>query len=280
MDAVILLNKPAGITSFAAVRKCRNILHEKKAGHTGTLDPQASGLMIILLGKYTKLAPYCVKNHKKYHACFSLGKSTDTEDQWGTVLEEREPKYHSDEELARVAKQFTGKIIQVPPMYSAIKKDGRKLYEYARKGQVIEREQREVFVDSLTVKKISENQYEMDAEVSSGTYIRTLIKDYAAAMNELGCMTSLVRAGIENLSINDASTFEELEGGKGFLDPLQVIDPSWQIIEWNKVKDVLNGKQIAIPDAGNQVILVNKGKILAAYEKKDDGMYHCVRGLF
>lgn len=280
MDAVILFNKPSGITSFAAVRKCRNLFHEKKAGHTGTLDPEASGLMIILLGKYTKLASYCVKDHKRYHAHFSLGKSTDTEDIWGTVLEEREPHDHTEEELAMAAKHFTGRIMQIPPMYSAIKKDGKKLYEYARKGEVVERAQREVFVNSLKVRNLGDNQYVMDAEVSSGTYIRTLIKDYAASLHELGCMTSLVRTGIENLSLSEAAGFTELEEGKGFADPIQVIDPKWQIVECHQVKDILNGKRIVLKDVRDHVILVNAGKILAAYERNEDGLYHCVRGLF
>jgi tRNA pseudouridine55 synthase len=282
MDAVILLNKPIEMTSFSAVRACRNIFHEKKAGHTGTLDPNASGLMIVLLGKYTKLVPYCVSNHKKYHAEFQMGTATDTEDIWGTVTEQREPKTHSKEELENACQKFIGHTQQIPPMYSAIKKDGKKLYEYARKGETIEREPRDVEIASLSVVQIGENLYSMDADVSSGTYIRTLITDYCAAVGEIGTMTFLIRRGIENLSLEDACTIEELEEGKGvFLDPLSVIDPEWKIVECRMPEMVMQGKHVYLKDeTSDKVIFVKEHELLAAYEKQEDGMYHCRRGLF
>ena len=156
MDAVILLNKPAGMTSFDAVAKCRRIFHERKIGHTGTLDPEASGLMIILLGKYTKLLPYCVKNHKAYQATLKLGEMTDTEDIWGTIINTKTPSIHTEAEIDNAVQSLTGDILQVPPMYSALKKDGKKLYEYARQGIEIEREARPVHISSLEVEKIDE----------------------------------------------------------------------------------------------------------------------------
>ena len=196
MDAVILLNKPAGMTSFDAVAKCRKIFHERKIGHTGTLDPEASGLMIILLGKYTKLLPYCVKNHKAYQATLKFGEMTDTEDVWGTVVETKTPTIHTEEEIAKAVQSLTGDILQVPPMYSALKKDGKKLYEYARQGIEIEREARPVHISSLKVEKIDELNYRMNAVVSSGTYIRTLIADFGKQLDELAIMASLVRTKI------------------------------------------------------------------------------------
>lgn len=270
------------MTSFTAVRECRNLYHEKKAGHTGTLDPNASGLMIVLLGKYTKLVPYCVCNHKQYHAEFIMGKHTDTEDIWGTVLSERTPAAHSCEELAETAQRFTGRIQQIPPMYSAIKKDGKKLYEYARKGETIEREPRDVEISSLSVKLISGNTYSMDAVVSSGTYIRTLISDYCMSLGELGTMTSLVRNGIEGLTIENACTIEEMKQGKeNFIDPFSVIDPAWKIIECRMPEMVMQGKRVYLNDeTQKQVIFVKGQELLAAYEKQEDGMYQCKRGLF
>ena len=207
MDAVILLNKPAGMTSFDAVAKCRKIFHERKIGHTGTLDPEASGLMIILLGKYTKLLPYCVKNHKAYQATLKLGEMTDTEDIWGTVIETKTPSIHTSEEIEKAVQSLTGDILQVPPMYSALKKDGKKLYEYARQGIEIEREARPVHISSLKVEKIDETNYRMDAVVSSGTYIRTLISDFGKQLSELAIMSSLIRTKIEHLSLEDACNF-------------------------------------------------------------------------
>ncbi len=280
MDAVILLNKPAGMTSFDAVAKCRKIFHERKIGHTGTLDPEASGLMIILLGKYTKLLPYCVKNHKAYQATLKLGEMTDTEDIWGTVINTKTPSIHTDVEIANAVQSLTGDILQVPPMYSALKKDGKKLYEYARQGIEIEREARPVHISSLEVEKIDETNYRMNAVVSSGTYIRTLIADFGKQLNELAIMSSLVRTKIEHLYLKDACTFEDLESGDSFLSPLQVIDPTYKIVETDQVVDIKNGKRIKLDIQDPQVIFTSKGELLAAYALQEDGLYHCLRGLF
>ena len=280
MDAVILLNKPAGMTSFDAVAKCRKIFHERKIGHTGTLDPEASGLMIILLGKYTKLLPYCVKNHKAYQATLKLGEMTDTEDIWGTIINTKTPSIHTEAEIDNAVQSLTGDILQVPPMYSALKKDGKKLYEYARQGIEIEREARPVHISTLEVEKIDETNYRMNAVVSSGTYIRTLIADFGKQLNELAIMSSLVRTKIEHLSLKDACTFEDLESGDSFLSPLQVIDPTYKIVETDQVVDIKNGKRIKLDIQDPQVIFTSKGELLAAYALQEDGLYHCLRGLF
>ena len=280
MDAVILLNKPAGMTSFDAVAKCRRIFHERKIGHTGTLDPEASGLMIILLGKYTKLLPYCVKNHKAYQATLKLGEMTDTEDIWGTIINTKTPSIHTEAEIDNAVQSLTGDILQVPPMYSALKKDGKKLYEYARQGIEIEREARPVHISSLEVEKIDETNYRMNAVVSSGTYIRTLITDFGKQLDELAIMSSLIRTKIEHLSLKDACTFEDLESGVSFLSPIQVIDPTYKIVETDRVMDIKNGKRIKLDIFDPQVIFTSNGELLAAYALQEDGLYHCLRGLF
>ena len=280
MDAVILLNKPAGMTSFDAVAKCRRIFHERKIGHTGTLDPEASGLMIILLGKYTKLLPYCVKNHKAYQATLKLGEMTDTEDIWGTIINTKTPSIHTEAEIDNAVQSLTGDILQVPPMYSAIKKDGKKLYEYARQGIEIEREARPVHISSLEVEKIDETNYRMNAVVSSGTYIRTLISDFGKQLDELAIMSSLIRTKIEHLSLKDACTFEDLESGVSFLSPIQVIDPTYKIVETDRVVDIKNGKRVKLDIQDPQVIFTSNGELLAAYALQEDGLYHCLRGLF
>ena len=280
MDAVILLNKPAGMTSFDAVAKCRRIFHERKIGHTGTLDPEASGLMIILLGKYTKLLPYCVKNHKAYQATLKLGEMTDTEDIWGTIINTKTPSIHTEAEIDNAVQSLTGDILQVPPMYSALKKDGKKLYEYARQGIEIEREARPVHISTLEVEKIDETNYRMNAVVSSGTYIRTLITDFGKQLDELAIMSSLIRTKIEHLSLKDACTFEDLESGVSFLSPIHVIDPTYKIVETDRVVDIKNGKRIKLDIREPQVIFTSNGELLAAYALQEDGLYHCLRGLF
>lgn len=279
MNGVILLNKPAGMTSFDAVRKCRNMIHEKKAGHSGTLDPNASGLMILFFGRYTKLVPYCVSDHKHYIATFEMGKITDTQDIWGNVVREKNPSFHTQEEMDAAAEKMTGDIEQIPPMYSALKKNGKKLYEYARQGIEVERKPRSVHIYSLKVMKKAEQTYTMDAVVSSGTYIRTLIEDYCAVLNEYGCMTSLVREGIENLHLKDAVTMEEFRDGKGFVDPVRILDPKWKTVETDDLFSISNGRRVKLNSEEKNVIFTHEGEILAAYEKMEDEFYHCLRGL-
>ncbi len=279
MNGIILVKKPKGMTSFQCVSQVKRKLNEKKAGHSGTLDPNAEGFMIIALGKCTKYLQFCVSNHKHYIAQFSLGKNYDTQDVWGNVIDEKEYQTHSQEELDEICKSFLGDTKQIPPMYSAIKKDGKKLYEYARKGIEIERDAREIHISSLKVKQLGDNLYEMDAVVSSGTYIRTLIEDYCKKMNELGYMNALIRSGIENLKLEDAVEIEEVSEEK-CIDPLKVFDPMWKIIETNQVEDIKNGKKIHLDLQEDKVIFVHENEILAAYELKNDRLYHCVRGLF
>ncbi len=280
MDAVILLNKPAGITSFDAVARCRRILHERKIGHTGTLDPNASGLLIILTGRYTKLLPYCVCNHKHYQAQFLLGRATETEDIWGNTIGEIIPSEHTQEELDEVSRQLTGFSMQTPPMYSAIKVNGKKLYEYAREGKTVERTPREIYVDHLEVRHIEGNTYAMDAVVSSGTYIRTLITDYARKLNELGCMSALQRTGIDNLSLEQAMTFEQLETDPVFLKPEDVLNPDIRLIETDMPEYVRNGRDLQFDADCQYVGVLSEGRLIAVYGKRESGYYHCERGLF
>lgn len=280
MDAVILLNKPAGMTSFQAVARVRKILHEKKIGHTGTLDPDATGLLIILTGKYTKYIPYCVCNHKHYEAQFQLGMITDTQDISGTVLETKTPQRYSDEQLQEYAKPFHGEITQIPPMYSALKKDGKKLYELARKGIEVEREPRKAMIEDLEVHYLHDNIYSLSATVSSGTYIRTLIQDYAASFGELACMTSLNRTAIEHVDLSMATDFEGLEKGEGMVSPFTILNPAWPLVETDRVDDVKNGKRIFMRRKEDRMILVYDGEVLAAYEREEGNRYRCVRGLF
>lgn len=281
MDAIVLINKPKGMTSFDAVSKVKRICHEKKVGHTGTLDPEAEGLLIILLGKYTKYIPYCVCNHKRYHATFRLGLMTETQDIWGVTVKEKKPdRVYSEEELEEACTKFRGAIKQVPPMYSALKKDGVRLYELARKGIEVEREPRDAFISHLEVHHLHDDEYEMDAEVSSGTYIRTLIQDFGKSLGELATMTSLVRYGIESIDLKEAVSFEELQQGKGMVSPLRVLNPEWKLIETDKEEDVRNGKRIYLEGKEEQVILTSNGIILAAYKREHGNQFKCVRGLF
>lgn len=279
MDAVILLNKPAGITSFDAVSRCRRIFHERRIGHTGTLDPNASGLLIILIGKYTKFLPYCVKDHKKYHAGFSFGRCTDTQDIWGNIIKEKASSEHSLSEMQSAADFFLGDSEQIPPMYSAIKVNGKKLYELARKGIEVERKPRAVHIDEITITETDDHQYFMDASVSSGTYIRTLIEDFGHKLDEYAVMTSLERSGIEGVSLKDACMIEDLAEGMATADIRTVLDPSIGIVEADRLRDISNGRNIELETDFDLVMVSCNGRILAAYRRISGKLFHCERGI-
>ncbi len=278
MDAILLLNKPPGMTSFDAVSRCRRVLHERKIGHCGTLDPNASGLMILLIGRYTKFLPYCISNHKHYHATFAFGSRTDTGDIWGSVIDEKSPSEHSIEELQATANAFLGDTMQIPPMVSAVKVNGRRLYDLARKGIEIERNPRPIHVSRLAVSR--ENDiWHLDAVVSGGTYIRTLITDLGEAVGEYAAMSSLFRLAIESVSLDQACTLEELETNPAFVSPETILDPSIPVLEAEDADAVIHGRSVCVNADEPLVIFKNSGQILAAYRKGEDGRYHCQRGL-
>jgi tRNA pseudouridine55 synthase len=278
MDGILLLNKPAGMTSFSAVHQCRKIFHEKKAGHTGTLDPEATGLLIVLLGKYTKLVPYAAGDHKRYHAVLTFGIRTDTDDVFGNVIDRKEPGEITVEKLQKAADAMIGVREQIPPMVSAVRVNGRKLYEYARKGIEIERKPRLVEYYSLHVFE-EKGTIHLEAVVSGGTYIRTLIRDLADSIGEYAVMAGLERTGIETLDIKDAQTLEEAKLHPVFTSPRKIIDPSIPIVECECEPDVIHGRSVVLERAEPLILFAKDDVLLAAYERREDGRYHCLRGL-
>ncbi len=280
-SGILLLNKPAGMTSFQAVSRIRRLLHAAKAGHTGTLDPEATGLMILLLGANTKLAPFIMADHKRYHAEFQFGIRTDTQDIFGTVLEKHEPRRISKEELDAATTLLQRKSKQIPPMYSAVRMHGKKLYELAREGKEVERKPRDIKVYALSVYPLNEGRYGMDAEVSSGTYIRTLIYDLGIALHEDAVMTSLCRTSIGAVSLQEAQTFAEIEKEPHFCPLKHVLDPLWHMEEapLSQLGMIANGMTVDLDGFSDHVLLMHEKQCLAAYEKRADNHYHCVRGL-
>lgn len=210
MDGIILINKPKGITSFDVIRKLRKILKEKKIGHTGTLDPLATGLMLICLGKATKLAADLEAEDKIYLASFDLGYSTDTYDIEGRVLEKND-KIININELEQTCKKFIGNIKQIPPMYSAIKVEGKKLYELARKGIEIERKERDINVEYIDLLEYKQNKVLIRAKVSKGCYIRSLIYDIGKDLGTYATMTELRREKVGTSNLEKAYSLQEIE---------------------------------------------------------------------
>ena len=222
MSALLLLDKPSDITSFSAVARARRILGIKKAGHTGTLDPMATGVLTILLGPATRFSEFLPSHDKAYLAGMRLGVTTDTLDITGTVLEER-PVSVTRGEIEAALAGFRGKISQVPPMYSAKSQGGQRLYELARRGVEVEREAREVEIYRLELLD-DESIY---VECSAGTYIRSLIDDLGRALGCGACMASLRRTKANGYDISQCVTLEQLEtlgsterGGRSGMIPL------------------------------------------------------------
>ena len=212
MDGIIVINKTKGCTSHDIVYKVKKILKEK-VGHTGTLDPNATGVLPLLIGEGTKLSKYLIEHDKIYTATIFLGKETTTLDVEGEVIKEKKVDFQklTFENVNEVLNSFLGKQEQIPPMYSAIKENGKKLYDYARNSQEVEIKPRTIEVYDIKLDSIDENRITYTVKCSKGTYIRTLCKDIAEKLDTVGYMEDLQRQEVGKFNIKDSITVEELE---------------------------------------------------------------------
>jgi len=212
MNGLLIINKPKGYTSHDVVNVLRKKLNTKKVGHTGTLDPNATGVLPILIGTATKISKYLIEHEKTYIAIIKLGKKTDTGDAEGKVIEEdTNIKNISKEEIEKVLKSFIGKQNQMPPMYSAIKVDGKKLYEYAREGKTVEVKPREIEILDINLIEYKNNKIEFSVRCSKGTYIRSLCEDIAKRLGTIGHMKELQRTSVNQFNIQDSISLDELD---------------------------------------------------------------------
>ncbi|MEG2695369.1 MAG: tRNA pseudouridine(55) synthase TruB [Acinetobacter sp.] len=211
LSGVFLLNKPLGISSNAALQRVRWLYRAEKGGHTGALDPLASGLLPICLGEATKFSHYLLDSTKRYQTTIHLGHSTTTGDVEGDVLLKQAVPELTQAKIEQVLATFVGDIQQVPPMYSALKKEGRPLYELARKGIEIEREARPITIEALELLSFTENSLTLDVTCSKGTYIRVLGEDIAKALNTFGHLTYLHRIKTGQFDLIPSYTIEYLE---------------------------------------------------------------------
>ena len=210
MEGIIVVNKTKGITSFDVIRKLKKILKTKKIGHTGTLDPLATGVMLVCVGKATKLASDLEAKDKVYIADFDIGYATDTYDIEGKKIAENIIEV-SKENLEQSIKKFIGNIKQVPPMYSAIKIDGNKLYHLARKGIEVERPKRDVTIEYINLLDFKNNKAKIETEVSKGCYIRSLIYDIGQNLGTYATMTALQRKQVGEYSLENSYNLEQIE---------------------------------------------------------------------
>ncbi len=214
MNGIIIVNKPKGCTSHDVVYKIKKIFNEK-VGHTGTLDPMAEGVLPILIGKGTLLSKYLINHNKKYIVNLQLGTKTDTADLEGKIIEEQQvnAKLLNKENIENILKSFIGKQEQIPPIYSAIKVNGKKLYEYARKGQEVEVKPRKIEIYDIKLIKysIQEKTIEFEVYCGKGTYIRSLCEDISKKFETVGYMKNLKRIQVGDFKIEDSITVADLE---------------------------------------------------------------------
>lgn len=209
MNGILLIDKAEGWTSSDVVIKLKGVLRERRVGHSGTLDPMATGLLAVFVGRATRAVEFAEAHDKRYTAGLRLGVTTDTQDVTGSVLRSCQANVAEDE-LKAVLTRFTGELEQIPPMYSAIKINGQKLYDIARRGGEVERRPRHITVSGISVVGRSGNDFVLDISCSKGTYIRTLCNDIGDALGCGGCMSSLRRTAAGDFSVSQAYTIDEV----------------------------------------------------------------------
>lgn len=268
MDGIFNIYKEKGFTSHDVVAIVRRTIHMKKVGHTGTLDPDAEGVLPVCVGKATKLSDVIMDGRKSYRAMLRLGVTTTTEDASGEVLETKAVVFDEGKIRAAVA-AFIGRLEQVPPMYSAVKVNGKKLYELAREGKTVERKARPVEIKGIQILEVDLPRVRMEVECSKGTYIRTLCHDIGEKLGCGGCMESLVRTRVERFLIKDSLRLEEIERLKKEDQILEAVIPVDQMFTSYKAAVVKN-RWMALAKNGNvlpyQAVTVN-GEPLADQEK-------------
>ena len=254
MDGIVIINKPKHQTSHDIVRKAKKILNEK-VGHTGTLDPNATGVLPLLIGKGTELSKYLINHDKTYEAILQLGEKRDTGDVEGKIIEQKNvtEKSLNTENINSVFKTLIGKQEQIPPIYSALKVNGKKLYEYARKGEEVALPKREVEIFNIEpLSKINNNTFTFKCTVSKGTYIRSLIRDIGVSLGTYATMSDLRRTKQGIFNIEDAYTLEDIENN------------NYKILD---AKDVLKLPKVIVDK--NLEFKVKNGQVLTKFFKED-----------
>ena len=280
MDGILLINKPAGYTSHDIVGIVRKKLHTKKVGHCGTLDPDATGVLVVCVNKATKAIQFLMSDTKVYRATLSLGKSTDTYDASGKILEEKEVGQISQAQVIDVLNSFLGKSKQKPPIYSAIKVKGKKLYEYARNGEEVEIKERDIEIMMIELIDFSNNEIVFDVKCSKGTYIRSLCVDIAKKLGYPGHMSHLERRQAGRFLITDCITLEQLENDDYSLHSIDDDLCGFPQLKLDDPTPVYHGKQIKSDLTGQVAIYDNQNHLLAIYESTGQGYLKNVRGLW
>ena len=267
MNGVIVVNKEKGITSRDVINKVCKLLGTKKVGHTGTLDPIAEGVLVICVGKATKLVELLTSNDKTYVATVKLGVLTDTLDITGDIIEERKCSL-SKEILEKVLESFIGKYEQEVPIYSAVKINGKKLYEYARENKEVELPKRLVEIKNIKLLSFNDDNYSFEVSVSKGTYIRSLIKDINDKLGIIGSMSKLVRTKQGKFTINDAYKISDIKNNNYKIIPIESIVDDIKTIDMDEklYSKVKNGQILDNSYKSNIIGFKYMGKLVAIYK--------------
>ena len=266
MDALVVVNKPKGLTSRDVVNELNHIFATKKIGHTGTLDPLATGVLVCLIGRYTKLVNLITSYDKEYIFEIKLGVKTDTGDSTGNIIATDTNEVLAGK-LKEVVSTFPKEYDQEVPIYSAVKINGKKLYEYARENKTITLPKRHVHIYSLELLEYNNHLVTCKCKVSKGTYIRSLIQDICANLNTLGTMNNLVRTKQGKFDISDSYTLEDIKNGEfKLLNIKEFLDYPTVELDDNLINKVINGN--TIPNTYNI-----KDKVIFTYQNKDIAIY-------
>lgn len=273
MDGILIINKPKNFTSHDVVNVVRKQLNESKVGHTGTLDPNATGVLPILIGKATKISKYLIEHDKEYIASIKLGEKTTTGDAEGEVIEKdcnlkNIFKELNENKVKDTLNLFLGKQKQIPPIYSSIKVNGKKAYEYARKGQTIELDSRDIEIYEIELIEILENEIVFRVYCSKGTYIRTLCEEIAEKLGTVGYMKELTRTKVNNFSIENSVSIDELKSklenvGQELISIESLFKNKRRINLNNRQKELfLNGVRLTIEEPDDIYIIYNDNKFI------------------
>lgn len=286
VNGIINVHKEKGFTSHDVVAKLRGIVGQKKIGHTGTLDPDATGVLPVCLGKGTKLCDLLTDKDKTYEAVLLLGKETDTQDISGTVLNQGEWSHLTEEEVKQMIVSFIGESEQVPPMYSALKVNGKKLYELAREGKVIERKPRPIKVEAIKILEMNLPEVRMEISCSKGTYIRTICHDIGLKLGTYGCMKELIRTKVSMFEIHESYTLsqlQELKDSGELLTVVQAVDSVFEDMSsftlWEDMEFLaLNGNPLNV-ERVNESKDWEDGQLIRVYLKSGEfiGVYIYVK---
>ena len=268
INGILLVNKPKGITSRDVVNEVQKALNTK-AGHTGTLDPMAEGVLVICLGKATKLTEIITSTIKEYEAEVTLGIETDTLDTEGTIIKKDDTKIDK-EQITKVLKEFETTYNQEVPKYSAVKVNGKKLYEYARKNEEVILPKKEITIYKQNLLNYNENTFTFNTLVSKGTYIRSLIRDMCYSLNTLGTMSKLIRTKQGKFNIEDTYTLEDIKKGKYEIITIKdALDIETIKVDNQLKQKIINGQKLDL-DYDKVLFVDDEDKCLAIYKKENN----------